>query len=63
LCGPFFTTEVRAVLEVALHALPPRAARELRGLVDPLDELYLSRSWPDPTVSPNEGWWARRCSG
>lgn len=63
LCDPFFTTEVRAVLEVALHALPSRTARELRGLVEPLDELYLARSWPDPTVSPEEDWWVRRCTG
>jgi hypothetical protein len=63
LCNPFYTTDERAVLELALHALPSRAARELREFVAPLDELYLARSWPDPTVSPDEGWWARRCSG
>ena len=63
LCDRLLTTEVRAVLEMALHALPSRAARELRGLVEPLDELYLARSWPDPTVPPEEGWWVRRCSG
>jgi hypothetical protein len=62
LCNPFYTTDEHAVLELALHALPSRAARELREFVAPLDELYLARSWPDPTVSPDEGWWARRCS-
>ncbi len=60
LCDPFYTTDARAVLELALHALPARAARELRNLVEPLDELYLARSWPDPTRSPADGWWARR---
>lgn len=63
LCDPFSTTEVRAVLELALHALPSRAARELRVLVEPLDDLFRARSWPDPAASPDEGWWARRCSG
>ena len=62
LCDRFFSTEVRGVLEVALHALPGRAARELRGLVDPLDQLYLARTWPDPTALADEGWWAWRCS-
>ncbi|WP_322750133.1 MULTISPECIES: hypothetical protein [unclassified Frankia] len=61
LCNPFYTTDERAVLELALHALPTRAARELRGMVEPLDALYLARSWPLPTVSPDDGWWARRC--
>ncbi|HET9173313.1 MAG TPA: hypothetical protein VFN97_28040 [Actinospica sp.] len=63
LCDPFHTTEERAVLELALHALPVRAARELRTIVAPLDELYLARSWPDPTLALDGGWWARRCSG
>lgn len=63
LCNPIYTADERAVLELALHALPSRAARELRDLVDPLDELYLARSWPDPTLSPDDGWWTRRCSG
>src|SRR5258708_5357721 len=63
LCNPFYTTDERAVLELALHALPPRAARELRHLVEPLDELYAARSWHDPFASPDDGWWARRCWG
>jgi len=40
--------EHRTVLRLALLALPTRAARELVLLVRPLDELYLSRSYPTP---------------
>ena len=63
LCNPFYTTDERAVLELALHALPARSARELRSLVEPLDELYLKRTWPDPNAPAEDGWWARRCWG
>jgi len=38
----------RKDLRTALHVLPAKAARELLALVRPLDELYLSRSIPDP---------------
>ncbi|HEX5497464.1 MAG TPA: hypothetical protein VFX70_23135 [Mycobacteriales bacterium] len=38
----------REALRVALYALPPRAARELRALIQPLDERYLAHSIPDP---------------
>lgn len=57
------STDERAVLELALHALPSRPARELRSMVEPLDALYMARTWPDPYASPDEGWWARRCWG
>lgn len=40
--------EHRDVLRMALHALPTNAARELRALVQPLDEIFLSRSVPEP---------------
>jgi hypothetical protein len=63
LCDPFLATDERAVLELALHALPPRMARELRRLVDPLDELYIARSWPDSFASPHAEWWEQRCRG
>ncbi|WP_406291653.1 hypothetical protein [Embleya sp. NBC_00896] len=63
LCNPYYTTDERAVLELALHALPPRAARELRGMVQPLDDLYISQTWPDPFAPLDDGWWARRCWG
>jgi hypothetical protein len=36
----------RELLHMALHALPTKAARELRALIQPLDETYLRRSIP-----------------
>jgi hypothetical protein len=41
----------REALRTALHALPAKAARELRALIRPLDELYLARSIPDPDTA------------
>ena len=38
----------RTVLRSALHVLPVKAARELRALVRPLDDLYLTRTIPGP---------------
>lgn len=38
----------RYMLRMALAALPGKAARELRTLLEPLDELYLTRSLPVP---------------
>jgi len=38
-------------LRTALYALPTKAARELHALVRPLDEVYLSRSIPDPETA------------
>ncbi|GAA2805591.1 hypothetical protein GCM10010452_37950 [Crossiella cryophila] len=43
--------ERRKALLLALHVLPTRAARELRALIRPLDERYLSRSVPAPETS------------
>lgn len=63
LCNPFYMNDERDVLELALHALPRTAARELRALVEPLDELYLARSWADPSAPAHYAWWARRCRG
>jgi len=63
MCNPFYTTDEREVLEAAMHALPPQAARELRRLVKPLDDRYIAKTWPDPFASPDDGWWARRCWG
>lgn len=45
----------RRTLRAALHALPTRAARELRALVHPLDETYLARSIPTPGSAPIRG--------
>jgi len=63
MCNPFYTTDEREVLEAAMHALPPQAARELRRLVKPLDDRYIAKTWPDTFASPDDGWWARRCWG
>ncbi|WP_093592445.1 hypothetical protein [Lentzea waywayandensis] len=38
----------RGILRDAQRALPAKAARELRALVRPLDELYLTRAIPAP---------------
>ncbi|MFD7677271.1 hypothetical protein [Streptomyces sp. NPDC060187] len=46
---------------MAMHALAPQAARELRRLVRPLDDLYIAKTWPDPFASPDAGWWVGRC--
>ncbi|MFE0308808.1 hypothetical protein [Amycolatopsis sp. NPDC058986] len=41
----------REALRLALFALPAKASRELRALVEPLDEVYLSRSIPQPEMA------------
>lgn len=41
---------LRETLGTALHALPTRASRELRALIQPLDETYLTRSTPVPNA-------------
>ena len=50
----------RALVERAIWALPRRPARELRRMVDPLDETYLSQTSPDPFAWPEAPWWLRR---
>ncbi|WP_328535778.1 hypothetical protein [Streptomyces sp. NBC_00344] len=50
----------RDVLETALRALPRGSARQLRALVQPLDETFLARTWPDPTAPLDRPWWERR---
>ncbi|KAA2255244.1 hypothetical protein F0L68_28920 [Solihabitans fulvus] len=47
----------RSLLELALRALPPGAARELRRVVAPLDEVYLRRVLPNPVVGECLDWW------
>jgi hypothetical protein len=47
-CDSLDPAVARALLRTALIALPTRAARELRALVRPLDDLYLARSIPNP---------------
>lgn len=50
----------RLTIEEALRRLPKRQARELRRLVEPIDERFLDRTFPDPTAPPGP-WWTRRC--
>jgi len=46
----------RVQLRTALHALPIRAARELRARVKPLDEVYLARTVPSPETDHVRAW-------
>jgi hypothetical protein len=48
------------VLENAMRTLPRMLARELRELVDPLDDRYRAVTVPDPFAAPDAPWWARR---
>ncbi|MFJ8746524.1 hypothetical protein ACIRL2_45175 [Embleya sp. NPDC127516] len=41
--------------------LPPRAANELRVLVDDLDAVLLRRTHHEPQAAPELAWWHRRC--
>ncbi|MFS8096241.1 hypothetical protein LFM09_03790 [Lentzea alba] len=47
-CHRHDPADCRAALHLALMSLPAKAARELRALVRPLDELFLARSIPSP---------------
>ncbi|MCD0442290.1 hypothetical protein LO763_01450 [Glycomyces sp. A-F 0318] len=49
----------RETLERAVHRLPKRQARELRRLLGPLDERFLSRTVPVPSRIEHR-WWACR---
>jgi hypothetical protein len=60
-CDGCVRDDPRLVLEYALCALPQRRARELRAFVQLLDEIYLSRTWADPSAPSDEPWWRRRC--
>ncbi|THV30140.1 hypothetical protein [Glycomyces paridis] len=49
----------RDQLELLLHVLPKRSARELRRLLAPIDRAYLDRTFNNPM---RDGpWWHRRC--
>ncbi|MDT0268170.1 hypothetical protein RM844_17955 [Streptomyces sp. DSM 44915] len=55
----------RDTVEEFLNALPPRARRELRAVVAPLDAEFERRTLPDPGVANppwSSGWWHRRLS-
>jgi len=43
-----------------MSRLPRGAARELRRMVEALDEVFLSRTLPDPGVPEEQPWWTRR---
>ncbi|HEU5129459.1 MAG TPA: hypothetical protein VFU12_15865 [Glycomyces sp.] len=49
----------RALLELAVHLLPRRSARELRRLLEPIDRRFRERTLPDPFAPPGP-WWTRR---
>jgi len=56
-CDP---TEAREVLQQALALLEPRARRELRAIVEPLDNFFRDRTIQDPQASPEQPWWHQR---
>lgn len=47
----------RSHLEVVLHALPRKSARELRALVGALDEKVLARAQAIPADGLGAPWW------
>ena len=51
----------RERLDEALAMLPRQAARELRTVVDRLDDALLSRTYHDPHLPDDVAWWRRRC--
>ncbi|MCI4061990.1 hypothetical protein MRQ36_05185 [Micromonospora sp. R77] len=57
-CG--CTLDHREVLDIALGALPRRAARQLRRAVDAADDLFLSRTLANPWADPRDPWWEQR---
>ncbi|MGW6983249.1 hypothetical protein ACWGE1_28075 [Streptomyces sp. NPDC054932] len=50
----------RRKLETVCVLLPPRARRELRAVIAPLDERFLARTLNDPYADPGDPWWQRR---
>lgn len=56
-CDP---TEAREVLDQALTRLEPRARRELRAVVERLDDLFRDRTIHDPQAPPEWPWWRQR---
>ncbi len=51
----------RLRLEEAIAELPGHAARELRAVVDGLDDALLRRTHHDPQTPGGDPWWLRRC--
>ena len=56
-CDP---TEAREVLHQAMALLEPRARRELRAKVEPLDNLFRDRTIHDPQAAAGQPWWRQR---
>ncbi|WP_212998343.1 hypothetical protein [Winogradskya consettensis] len=56
-CG---VDQARNCLSEAIATLPAHAARELRTLVDRLDEVLLQRTHHDPQTPVEDPWWQRR---
>lgn len=56
-CDP---AEDRDVLQQALNLLDPRSRRELRALVEPLDDLFQKWTVHDPQAGPDRPWWRQR---
>lgn len=61
-CDP---VDQRDVLEGAMRRLPPAARRELRRVVDALDEEFLRKTLPDPRAAKlstwhAQAWWRHR---
>ena len=55
-CDP---VDQRDVLEEALRRLPPAASRELRRIVNALDEEFLRKTLPDPSAFRLSAWHAQ----
>jgi hypothetical protein len=49
----------RELLDLAMQRLPKRSARELRRLLEPLDERFIERTIPVPG-RPKGPWWTYR---
>lgn len=54
------TEHIRTLLEVAAWNLRPRARRELRAVLAPVDSRILNRTINDPFAPPHLPWWQRR---
>jgi hypothetical protein len=50
----------RTVIELAMRSISPRARRQLRALISPLDEAYQAWSLPNPFVPSDIPWWVGR---
>ncbi|MFK0016320.1 hypothetical protein [Streptomyces sp. NPDC091027] len=56
-CCPPEPDEWRELLEIAMHALPSKSARELARIVGPLDSRILDHPALRHNVSPRGRWW------